>query len=269
MGRLTERVRAAWLKLQVLAAGQSPTRYGFRIARPEVYRTPVPSVRVRPHAGYVGTPESLEHHKKHWLSDGYHADLREAFEAFLGRGFAGSVLEVGCGMGHLHRVLGLRPDRYTGVDVNEVFLAAGRDHFPGLRLIRAGADRLPFPDAQFDCVVCSDVLIHLEDMRPALRELIRVSRGHVLLRMRTGNGGFQRDKIVYDPVQARLFGRVPLNGRWYYGYYNVLAPEDLAALLRSAGVSDYRCVDLLEPDAPRHGLTKVYFDVAQVRRAAA
>jgi SAM-dependent methyltransferase len=269
MANLLGRLRSSWLKLQVILAGRSPSRYGFRIARPETYQTPVPEMRVRPHPGYVGTPQSLEHHKRHWLSEGYLADLREAFDSLFGRGFGGEVLEVGCGMGHLHQVLGLKPGQYTGVDMNELFLTAGREHFPGLRLFQGTADRLPFPDGQFDCVVCSDVLIHLEDMRPALREIIRVSRGHVLLRMRSGNGGFQRNKIVYDPVQARLFGRIPLDGRYYYGFYNVLAPEDLAELLRSVGVTEYQCIDLLEPDAPTHGLTKVYFDVAQVRRAAA
>jgi ubiquinone/menaquinone biosynthesis C-methylase UbiE len=30
-------------------------------------------------------------------------------------------------------------------------------------------------DSVFDCVLCSEVLIYLEDMRPALREIIRVS----------------------------------------------------------------------------------------------
>jgi SAM-dependent methyltransferase len=252
-------LRLAWARL----TSRSPERrFGFRIARPESYPTPLEWMAVRPYPGYVGSAASLDHHRRHWLAPDYHRDLREAFRHFLGDGFTGTVLEVGCGMGHLHHVLGLRREQYTGVDLNERFLAAGREHFPGIRLVQGSADRLPFADGSFDCVLCSDVLIHLEDMRPALREIVRVSRGAVLLRMRSGNGAFQKGKIVYDPYQERLFGRVALDGRYYHGYYNVLAPEDLAVMLCQVGVTSYECIDLLPPGAAEHGLTKVFFRAA-------
>jgi len=251
-------LRLAWSRLT------KPTpkrRFGYRIARAESYPTRIPSLPVTPHPGYVGTEASLEHHKKHWLSDGYHADLAVAFRKYLGPNFAGSVLEVGCGMGHLHRVIGVRPEQYTGVDLNERFLAAGRAEFPGVTLIQSSADRLPFPDKTFDCVLCCDVLIHLEDMRPALKEIVRVSKSAVLLRMRSGNGAYQTSKMVYDPYQERLFGYVTLEGRRHYGYYNVLAPEDLKSFLAHAGIEKYECEELLPPEAPVHGLTKVFFRV--------
>jgi SAM-dependent methyltransferase len=209
----------------------------------------------------------LENVLRFWTDPTYLTDLRDAYRALVGADFDGTVLDIGCGMGHMHQLLGIPPNRYTGVDVNELFLEEGRRRFPGLRLLRAPAHDLSvFEDDAFDLALCSDVLIHLAEMEPALRELIRVARGSVLLRLRTGNGAAQGDKTVYDPFSGRLFNRVTLGPSEYHVYYNVLAPEDLHALLTSVGVTEYETLDLLPPEHERLGLTKVFFDASQAKR---
>jgi SAM-dependent methyltransferase len=96
-----------------------------------------------------------------------------------------SVLDVGCGTGaffpSLAAAVGPR-GRVTGLDHAAGFLAdARRRAIDGrfaerLRLIRADAHRLPFPDGSFAAAHTERVLIHLAEPDLALRELRRVVR---------------------------------------------------------------------------------------------
>jgi SAM-dependent methyltransferase len=99
------------------------------------------------------------------------------------------LLDLGCGFGR-HAYEAAR----RGADV--VALDAGRDEVDGVAatfaamalageledgLARVGTVqgdglRLPFADATFDRVICSEVLEHLHDDRAAMRELARVLR---------------------------------------------------------------------------------------------
>jgi SAM-dependent methyltransferase len=45
---------------------------------------------------------------------------------------------------------------------------------PGCRFVAASADALPFPDGSFDHVLVRDVVHHLDDPGPAMREIRRV-----------------------------------------------------------------------------------------------
>lgn len=73
----------------------------------------------------------------------------------------GSVLELGCGPGHLMRALGQRPQRpfAVGLDVSPQMLARARRRLAraGLpvALARADARTLPFASAVFDSVVAT------------------------------------------------------------------------------------------------------------------
>lgn len=88
----------------------------------------------------------------------------------FGHALAGRVLDVGCDVRVLKQ---LRPDlEYTGIDV------AGDPDFV-IDLERA--PRLPFEDASFDTVVCSEVLEHLDNLHQVFGELVRVSRQHLLI----------------------------------------------------------------------------------------
>lgn len=94
------------------------------------------------------------------------------------------VLDVGCGEGRHTLAAYLRPGvTATGVDLNEQDLATARsriadmDSFsPGgaIAFMRADATQLPFPDASFDRVICSEVLEHVPNYLAVIEELVRV-----------------------------------------------------------------------------------------------
>ena len=82
----------------------------------------------------------------------------------------GKVLDVGCDNALLKRLVpGID---YLGVDVEGT---------PDLILNLDEIDELPFATSQFDCVVCADVLEHLDNLHFVFGELVRVCGGHLIL----------------------------------------------------------------------------------------
>jgi len=95
---------------------------------------------------------------------------------------ADSVLEVGCGEGHLSQLLKnwLRPSRICAVDlVPDLF--ASRHRQTSVDFLCQSAYQLGFRETSFDLVVGAEVLEHLEDPRKALKEIQRVAGRYVLL----------------------------------------------------------------------------------------
>ncbi|MGP4023699.1 class I SAM-dependent methyltransferase [Actinomadura sp. 3N407] len=83
---------------------------------------------------------------------------------------ASRVLDIGCGEGALSDALPHPPPfRLVGLDASAILLRA----HPGPR-VQADATRLPFRDGTFDAAVAVNMLYHLDDPRPALREARRV-----------------------------------------------------------------------------------------------
>jgi ubiquinone/menaquinone biosynthesis C-methylase UbiE len=65
------------------------------------------------------------------------------------------VLDVGCGPGGLTRALAelVGPESVAAVDPSEPFVDACRERVPGADVRLAAAEKLPFPDDQFDAVL--------------------------------------------------------------------------------------------------------------------
>ncbi len=96
------------------------------------------------------------------------------------------ILDIGCGSGrHTAAAYRLKGVRVTGADLNPADLNQARErlclhdrlgeHGGGTwRLCAADVACLPFPDACFDLVICSEVLEHIADHDRAIREIIRV-----------------------------------------------------------------------------------------------
>lgn len=97
----------------------------------------------------------------------------------LGGVSANSVLEVGCGEGHLSRLLKgwVEPSRLCGIDMSvDLF-----DLDAPVSFSCQSAYSLGFRANSFDLVVGAEVLEHLADPPAALREIHRVARRFVLL----------------------------------------------------------------------------------------
>ena len=144
------------------------------------------------------------------------------------------LLDAGCGEGrHCFGALE-RGAHVVGLDLDTESLQKG--HGP-LRarakeltrsgaMLRGDAFRLPFADASFDRVICSEVMEHVHDYRGAARELARVVRpgGTVAVTIPTATS---------EQLYLRL-------GDDYFespgGHIRIFRPRDLAAALRDAGL---------------------------------
>jgi ubiquinone/menaquinone biosynthesis C-methylase UbiE len=89
------------------------------------------------------------------------------------------VLEVGCGTGRIYERLVPRlipNERYTGVDTSARMLEIARVRCPEGRFLSGDGYQLAFPDGAFDVTLAFEVLGHLPEVGPFLRELARVAR---------------------------------------------------------------------------------------------
>lgn len=111
------------------------------------------------------------------LLDRFHDAVRAEVAAIAPR----RTLDVGCGEGFVLRALGGAVGEAHACDLSESAVAACRAAVPGVQAQVASATELPYEDDVFDVVICLEVLEHLDDPARAVRELARVSRGHLVL----------------------------------------------------------------------------------------
>ncbi|MDP9468616.1 MAG: class I SAM-dependent methyltransferase [Chloroflexota bacterium] len=117
----------------------------------------------------------------------------EAYDRFMGRysrqlapqlaDLAGvrngqRALDVGCGPGALtaELVARLGPAAVAAVDPSEPFVAAARARYPGVNVLQASAEQLPFPDLAFDTALAQLVVHFMADPVAGLVEMARVTR---------------------------------------------------------------------------------------------
>jgi ubiquinone/menaquinone biosynthesis C-methylase UbiE len=86
------------------------------------------------------------------------------------------LLDVGCGTGHHLAELRGRGFEVAGVDGSDEMLKRARELNPGVELLQSDVDKLPFPDASFDVVLCIEVLRYLPDVSKCIAEMSRVLR---------------------------------------------------------------------------------------------
>jgi SAM-dependent methyltransferase len=100
---------------------------------------------------------------------------RASLLAFIGRG-EGEALDVGCGEGRVSRVLKDCGYRVTATDPVEAFISAAEQAGSADDYKVAAAANLPFADDTFDLATAYNVLMDIEDVPTALREIGRVLR---------------------------------------------------------------------------------------------
>jgi ubiquinone/menaquinone biosynthesis C-methylase UbiE len=95
--------------------------------------------------------------------------------AFIGRG-QGEALDVGCGEGRVSRVLKDCGYRVTATDPVKAFVSAAEQAGSTDEYKVAAAANLPFADETFDRAIAYNMLMDIEDVPTALREIRRVLR---------------------------------------------------------------------------------------------
>jgi ubiquinone/menaquinone biosynthesis C-methylase UbiE len=91
-----------------------------------------------------------------------------------------NVLDVGCGTGDFIRLLApmVAPGRAVGVDLSEIMIAEAcqrsAENVDNLSFRVGSVLELPFPDASFDRVLATQLLLHVPDPLKALVEIKRV-----------------------------------------------------------------------------------------------
>jgi dolichol-phosphate mannosyltransferase len=103
---------------------------------------------------------------------------------------SGSCLDVGCGSSRILASLG----RVVGVDVLVRKLRWARKY--GKPLVNASAFDLPFRDASFDCVICSEVIEHIPGGQKPFLEMKRVLKDGGILILGTPDYGRLSWRII-------------------------------------------------------------------------
>ncbi len=119
------------------------------------------------------------------------------------------TLDLGCGEGRLSRVLAGLGHHVVGVEASPTLAAAARDAEPAIEVHVADAVSLPLPDAAADLVVASMVLMNLDDLDGAMREVARVLApgGHLVASIvhpfNSPKAGTYFDAIAYPEERVR------------------------------------------------------------------
>lgn len=130
-------------------------------------------------------------------------DRSKFIAARFGAVLTTTVLDVGCDQCHLRDMV--RASRYLGIDVSGA---------PDMVVNLEQTPRLPFADGEFDTIVCSDVLEHLDNLHATFAELVRVAAKHLVISLpnnwvnarrpiERGHGSFLHYGLPAEPPQDR------------------------------------------------------------------
>ncbi|HSX10022.1 MAG TPA: class I SAM-dependent methyltransferase [Candidatus Saccharimonadales bacterium] len=94
-----------------------------------------------------------------------------------------SILDAGCGEGFTLSRLEQQNigKNLEGIDFLEKAIKIGKKLHPKLKLRQGDIYKLPYRDNQFDLVICTEVLEHLEDPEKALKELKRITKKYCVI----------------------------------------------------------------------------------------
>lgn len=144
------------------------------------------------------------------------------------------VLDVGCGAGPALRFLAARGQEAVGVDLIYYPLAEAQHLVATKGLVQADVGAtLPFANDSFDLLLLSEIVEHLSDEQPLLRECYRVLRRDGRVVVTTPNLWDARRTLA--PVTGRVW-----SGDTDPTHCNLFTPVRLGDALRRAGFANVR-----------------------------
>jgi len=127
----------------------------------------------------------------------------------------GAILEIGPRDGYHSGILKSRFASVIGVDLDPPKLS-----LPGVQMTKASVTALPFKSGIFSCVLCAEVLEHVQDLESAAAEITRVTCGVVVI------GVPFRQDIRVGKLTCSRCGRVNPP----YGHINTFDEQKLKSL---------------------------------------
>lgn len=138
-----------------------------------------------------------------------------------------ALLDIGCGVGKIHRYLQDDFKAITGVDLSEQSIEVARETYPEIEYSAFDGNRLPAEDGAFDMTLAICVIHHVPVEKWAffVAEMLRV--------LRPGGIAVVIEHNPYNPLTRRIVNNCPLDAD------AVLIPaRELEALFTEAGASD-------------------------------
>lgn len=116
----------------------------------------------------------------------------------------GNILDVGCGNGVISRHLGQFGYNVLGIDISDktIAVAKSKNKLPNVRFEVISAEDLIAQGKQFDAVICSEVLEHLNQPEILLKTLYRSLKDEGTLVVTVPNGKGPREVFVTKPMLA-------------------------------------------------------------------
>lgn len=125
-----------------------------------------------------------------------------------GRFLNGQILDVGCGDNYLKELVN---SKCIGIDITGS---------PDI-IVNLEQQKIPFKDNSFDCVVCTDVLEHLENIHEVFFELVRVTRKYIIISL-PNNWNSVISEILKGKSNSKFYGlpTTKPNDRhkWFFNY---------------------------------------------------
>lgn len=135
-----------------------------------------------------------------------------------------NILDLGCGRGfYLQAIAQLKPKaKVVGVDIQQEYLKQAQENIDNnkIKLVQANASNLPFKDNQFDQIIASEILEHINKDQQVINEIYRVlkPKGIVLISVPNKNYPFLWDPLNW--ILEHLFNtHLPSNIWWLAGIW--------------------------------------------------
>jgi SAM-dependent methyltransferase len=170
------------------------------------------------------------------------------------------TLDLGCGEGRLSRVLAARGHRVVGVEASPTLAEAARAADPSVEVHVADAAALPFADGAVDLVVASMVLMNLDDLDGAMREVARVlAPGGRFVASIVHPFNSRKGGPYFEP---RAYPEERVRGGLRMTFHDMHRPlESYAEPLEAAGL----CIEALREPVPDDAYVAAYPEVARWR----